>query len=101
MCDGLIIMNGSWSSWLSVILSVVDSSAEDAADASLVGTTNPPPCNPDFNSMDTASLFLVGMKGRHMTFANRGINVQTDTTQDQGREPVGVTSGITRTTGRP
>lgn len=42
-----------------------------------------------------ATLFLVGMESGHMIFANRGINVQTDTTQDQGCEPAGGTSGIT------
>jgi hypothetical protein len=31
----------------------------------------------------------------HVTFTNRGINVQTETNQDQGCESVGGTSGIT------
>jgi hypothetical protein len=31
----------------------------------------------------------------HVAFTNRGINVQTDTNQDQGCEPAGGTSGIT------
>jgi hypothetical protein len=31
----------------------------------------------------------------HVAFANRGINVQTDTNQDQGCEGAGGTSGIT------
>jgi hypothetical protein len=31
----------------------------------------------------------------HVAFTNRGINVQTDTNQDQGCEASGVTSGIT------
>jgi hypothetical protein len=31
----------------------------------------------------------------HVTLTNRGINVQTDTNQDQGCESAGVTSGIT------
>lgn len=35
------------------------------------------------------------MRSGHVVFANRGINVQTDTSQDQGCEPAGGTSGIT------
>jgi hypothetical protein len=31
----------------------------------------------------------------HVTFTNRGINVQTNTNQDQGCEAAGVMSGIT------
>jgi hypothetical protein len=42
-----------------------------------------------------AALFVGGIEGGHVTFANKGTNVQTDTNQDQGCEPAGGTSGIT------
>ena len=44
------------------------------------------------------ALLVVGtenMGSGHVAFANRGINVQTSTNQDQGCEPAGGTSGIT------
>jgi len=44
------------------------------------------------------ALLVVGIEdiaSGHIVFANRGINVQTDTNQDQGCEYVGGTSGIT------
>jgi hypothetical protein len=43
---------------------------------------------------DMGSVHTVFASG-HVTFTNRGINVQTDTNQDQGCEAAGATSGIT------